>query len=194
MGFFDLLDAISIIAKGAPRHGTWTLPAQALEQPIAQMISAFVACKRSDAVDFSRKDDVVEIALNTTLKKVMDTMVKTNSHRLAVLDAERTRVVDVFTQSDALGWICRHANEPHVKELSECTIKEIGLAHKKDMHIVSVNDNTMWAYSLIAEFHISAVPVVDEAGQIVGYIRNRTLSSIYLSDSRLNLGTCSCDF
>lgn len=124
--------------------------------------------------DFSKKDDVIEIGYNTTLKKVFEVMNRSHLHRLAVLDADRTRVVDVITQSDALMWICHHAEQPHMKELVDMPLKDLGLAQKKEMLTCHVNDLTLWAYAEIAKHKISAMPVVDEAGQIMGYSRTNS--------------------
>lgn len=109
----------------------------------------------------------------TTLKKIFDIMSKLHLHRLAVLDIEKTRVIDVITQSDALAWICRHASEPHMASLTSMTLKELGLAHKKEMVTGCSTDMTLWAYGHIAANHISALAVVDEAGQLVGYACRR---------------------
>lgn len=39
MGFFDLLDAVAVIARGAPRTGAWQIPPKVLDEPILHMIS-----------------------------------------------------------------------------------------------------------------------------------------------------------
>ena len=94
---------------------------------------------------------------------------KTRLHRLAVLAPDHERVIDVIAQSDVLAWICKHAGASYVTELASSTLKDLGFAHKKDLHVCSTADSTMWAYGQIAEHQISAMPVVDQTGQIIGY-------------------------
>eukprot|EP00298_Acanthocystis_sp_HF-20_P010647 c18970_g1_i1.p1 GENE.c18970_g1_i1~~c18970_g1_i1.p1 ORF type:complete len:352 (+),score=178.75 c18970_g1_i1:49-1104(+) len=112
----------------------------------------------------------------STLLDAMLIMGKYGIHRIPIVSFAVGDIVNFITQSAVVGKIseaCKAQN----KSFNE-TLAELGLAKLKDVARVHTEQPLLSAFLLIIEHHVTAVPVVDNFGHIIGNISASDVHSL----------------
>lgn len=124
------------------------------------------------------------INVNATLEDAVRTMIEKKTNGLVVINKKK-KVVGILSGWDTIQYIVPNYLEEdlhlapfesadlfadRIHDLSDHPITSF-MTDK--VHTVSISDPLMEAATLLSEFHIRQLPVVDEKGILIGYI-NRT--------------------
>lgn len=172
--------------RAGPRHGGMRrVGGQALLKMMATK-SAFTRIPVTDVLDSVhrfRVGKLLAVPEGATLLDVMLVLGKHGRHRIVVEDEHD--ITNIITQSAVLRLI--HKRMAELGAVVKHTVAELGLARQRKIYTVSLDDEAKHAFVLIAEKHVSALPVVDKSGLIVGSISNRdihvTCKSAAMSDT-----------
>lgn len=126
----------------------------------------------------------VTLAPEATFREAAELMVRTKTNGLVVVDAEN-KVVGILSSWDLIQYVVpdyleedKHLAAFESGDLFASRIQElqndpISKFMSTSVHTCNSDASLMEAATLLSEFHIRQLPVVDEAGVLVGYI-NRT--------------------
>ncbi len=133
--------------------------------------------------DFMRTS-VVTVNIDATMKEALEVMIRERTNGVVVVDNNR-KVVGILSSWD----IIQHIVPDYLEEDKHLASFEAGdmfveRAHQlkddpitkfmtKDVHTVRAGHTIMAAAALLSTFHIRQLPVVDNDGNLVGYL-NRT--------------------
>ncbi len=133
--------------------------------------------------EFMRKD-VVTLAPNATVREAVKVMIQNQTNGLVIVN-ENNKVVGILSSWD----IIRHVVPDYLEEdkhLASFESADIFLKRTKEIendpiakfmtkkvHTVKEESSLMEATTLLSEFHIRQLPVVNPQGVLIGYI-NRT--------------------
>ena len=119
-----------------------------------------------------------------TMKEAVRLMVQFKANGLIVVD-ELNKVVGILSSWDVIQLIVpdyleddKHlaafeAESTFDDRISQMADTKVGEFMTKEVHSVTADNSLMQAATVLSEFHIRQLPVVDENGVLVGYL-NRT--------------------
>lgn len=96
-------------------------------------------------------------------------------HRVLVEDSQHN-IINLLTQTALLNFTVKHIGD--LGHLGAMTVDELGLANQRSIICVHINELTATAFSAMMDANISAVPVVDDQGHIVGNLSFTDLKGI----------------
>jgi len=126
----------------------------------------------------------VTLSPNSTLKEAVAVMIQAKTNGAVVVD-ENKKVVGILSSWDIIEYIVpnyleedRHLASFESADVFEQRVVElqndpISKFISKEVHTSKADHSIMEAATLLSEFHIRQLPVVDDNGILVGYI-NRT--------------------
>lgn len=142
---------------------------------------------------------VVSVLSDTTIREAVTIMTKKKTNGLVVVD-DAHRVVGMLSSWDIIQFIVPDylEEDKHLASFESgdvfaeriCALAERPISDcmtAKKIHTIKKDKTLMEAITLLSEFHIRQLPVVDEDGVLVGYL-NRTDVKLAISDV---LKTCS---
>lgn len=96
-------------------------------------------------------------------------------HRVLVENSQHN-FVNLLTQTSLLNFVVKHIDS--LGPLGAMTIDQLGLANQRSIVCAHMNDLTATVFSAMMDSNISAVPVVDDKGHIVGNLSFTDLKGI----------------
>lgn len=130
------------------------------------------------------KKDVVTISPDTTVHDAIKTMIDHKTNGLVVIDGDN-KVQGILSSWDIIAYMVpdyleedKHLATFESADVFESRVKEIkddpvSNFMSKHVHTTQAKHSIMEAATLLSEFQIRQLPVVDEFGNLVGYL-NRT--------------------
>lgn len=135
-----------------------------------EKIDGFSRLPVTHVSDFSRWIPFQPLRPNSTIADACRLLSEEGMHRAPVID-EKGELVNIITQSNLLSFLC--ANLGVLKPVVSKTLEEIGLAEASHVITLPASATTLEGFELLKKHRISAVPVVDEDGQVVGNLSVR---------------------
>jgi len=176
-GFIDLVDILAFLVS--------LVDGQGVTQENAQTVTnEFLSQRVGDLMDFSTRDHFTAILEEDSLLKVIGLLSKEGTHRVAVIDI-LSEVRHVLTQTDVAKVL--HHNIDSLAPVSKMTIRELGIAYS-DVISVHANDTALESLRSMNSHKLSAVPILNEGGVLVGTLSISDLKSIS-NESLLSLYT-----
>ena len=146
------------------------------------------------------RSPVVTLHPEANLEEAVNMMVEKKTNGVVVTDAEG-HVAGILS-----GWdIIQHIVPDYLEEDKHLADFEAGIVFEKrvaqlandpiskfmthDVHTVQAQSSLMSAATVLSEFRIRQLPVVDENGMLVGYL-NRTDIKKAIHDALCNTGNC----
>jgi len=130
------------------------------------------------------QSDVNTISEHSTVREVVEEMIKAHTNGLVVVDKQH-KVVGMLSSWDIIAYVVpdyleedKHLAAFESGDVFAERIKEVENHHvskfmSTHVHTTKASHTLMEAATLLSEFHIRQLPVVDDNGVLVGYL-NRT--------------------
>lgn len=130
------------------------------------------------------KKKVVSLTADQTVKEALKAMIEHKTNGLVVID-KNSKVVGILSSWDIIAYLVPDyleedghlasfesgdVFEERIKEVQDDPVSKFMSAH---VHTINPDDSLMQAATLLSEFHIRQLPVVDEDDLLIGYL-NRT--------------------
>lgn len=130
------------------------------------------------------RDKVVTLSPNDTVKRAVEVMIEHKTNGLVVVD-EKHHVLGIISSWDIIAYLVpdyletdKHLAsfeagdvfEERIKEIQNDSVSKFMSSH---VHTTNAEASLIEAATLLSEFHIRQLPVVDDKGILVGYL-NRT--------------------
>ncbi|XP_041116402.1 5'-AMP-activated protein kinase subunit gamma-3-like [Polyodon spathula] len=111
---------------------------------------------------------LISIAPNSSLFDAVYSLIKNKIHRLPVIDPESGNVLSILTHKRILKFLHIFGSMIPKPRYLQKTVKELGIGTFKKIATVQENATVFEAISIFVETHVSALPVVNEEGKVVG--------------------------
>lgn len=130
------------------------------------------------------KHKVVSLSPDQSVKEAIAAMMEHKTNGLVVVDKNQ-KVVGILSSWDIIAYLVpdyleedKHLASFESGDVFEERIKAVAkdpvsTFMSKHVHTINPTDSLMEASTLLSEFHIRQLPVVDDAGVLIGYL-NRT--------------------
>jgi len=140
--------------------------------------------KKDYAVSEYMQRNVVTVSKTATFRDAVEIMIKNHTNGAVVID-ESNKVIGILSSSDFIQHIVpdyleedKHlasfeAGDVFIKRIKKVNNDSVTKFMTKSVHTIKPHHTLIEASTLLSEFHIRQLPVVDEAGVLIGYI-NRT--------------------
>lgn len=148
------------------------------------MVTILIMKKDSYLIADYMQSNVTRVSPETTVKEVTEIMLKRKTNGVVVIDSMDT-VVGILSSWDIIKHIvpdyleqdkhlapfeAAHVFADRIKEVANDPVSKF---MTKDVHTAKKDDSLMKAITLLSEFHIRQLPIVDNDNKLIGYI-NRT--------------------
>lgn len=105
-------------------------------------------------------------------------------HRVLITRDDEPELVNIITQSAVVRVLAQHAKDTReMSNIADQSIHMLGMVSDHRVYSCNVNDEAFSAFQLMKEKNVSAVPVVDMDGKLVGNISNRDIRVLVDSPS-----------
>jgi len=197
-GSIDMLDIVSFVLPIKAEHNI--LSQEAIKQKLSHPVS--------EVNNTSRSNPHVSVFANTHIGKVIKGDFALGLHRVYVVN-EIGVITGVFSQRDVITYILANidaVNSPPLQHLLEMSLKELDVMI---WGVISVPENCplLDAFKIIIQSDVTAVPVVDAAGSLIGTLSASDFKNIsedsmpellqpvgkFISHSHLKPVCCSAD-
>lgn len=139
--------------------------------------STHLSDKEGDIMTIAQKD-VISVAQTTTVKESADIMVKHKFRRLPVTDPGSNKIIGFITSMDILDFLGGGNNFKLIEEkygdnflaAINKPIREIMI---RDVKYVTNKDSIKKAVSVMIEYNVGALPIVDADEKLVGIVTER---------------------
>jgi len=128
-----------------------------------------------DILDSNGHNPFVPLALTSSMRDAMLLLGKHHLYRIIVIDAEKQELANIITQSAMVKVL--GDNMKSFGDFGKKTMTDLGLAEKKTIFSVSLDNLAIDAFKLMLEKRVGAVPVLGVNGQLVGNISVRDIRS-----------------
>jgi len=128
-----------------------------------------------DILDSNGHNPFVPLALTSSMRDAMLLLGKHHLYRIIVIDAEKQELANIITQSAMVKVL--GDNMKSFGDFGKKTLTDLGLAEKKTIYSVSLDNLAIDAFKLMLEKRVGAVPVLGVNGQLVGNISVRDIRS-----------------
>lgn len=130
------------------------------------------------------KHKVVSLSPKQSVKEAIRAMIEHKTNGLVVVDEDK-KVAGILSSWDIIAYLVpdylemdKHLASFESGDVFEKRIKEVeddpvSKFMSKHVHTIKPTHSLMEASTLLSEFHIRQLPVVDESGTLIGYL-NRT--------------------
>uniref|UniRef100_A0A7S1CIJ7 CBS domain-containing protein n=1 Tax=Bicosoecida sp. CB-2014 TaxID=1486930 RepID=A0A7S1CIJ7_9STRA len=184
-GLFDLSDVVVFVTKATKKKGA---AAGLADFRHAMAHKALFATTRVKDVAHRLSKDAPFLCLDAEVASLLDVihfLGKHHYHRVFVSRGESSDLVNIITQSHVVDLLGQHAKKTReMTEVADKTLEELGMVKAPGTLIkAKVTDEAFSAFEKMKEHKVSAVPVVDEEGHIVGNISNRDIRVLVHSSS-----------
>ncbi|XP_057160852.1 5'-AMP-activated protein kinase subunit gamma-3 isoform X4 [Ursus arctos] len=111
---------------------------------------------------------LVSISPNSSLFEAVYTLIKNRIHRLPVLDPVSGAVLHILTHKRLLKFLHIFGSLLPQPSFLSRTIQDLGIGTFRDLAVVLDTAPILTALDIFVDRRVSALPVVNEAGQVVG--------------------------
>lgn len=136
--------------------------------------------KKCIVADYMRTPAVIA-SITTTFKEAVEIMMKENINSLVIVDNEN-KVVGILSSWDFVEYIVpdyleedKHLASFESSDMFKIRIRQlandpIGKFMRKRVHTIKKESSLMETATILSEFHVRQMPVVDDSGAPIGYI------------------------
>ncbi|CAK6448085.1 unnamed protein product [Pipistrellus nathusii] len=111
---------------------------------------------------------LVSISPNDSLFEAVYTLIKNRIHRLPVLDPASGDVLHIITHKRLLKFLHIFGDLLPRPSFLRRTIQDLGIGTFRDLAVVLETAPILTALDIFVDRHVSALPVINEEGQVVG--------------------------
>jgi len=134
-----------------------------------------------DLVNRSGIDPCLPVSVNSKLDDLVTKLCVI--HRVPVLDHDG-RLVSTLSQSSIIQYVYKNYSKVE-KEFSGKSLLDMGLAKNKTIYGVNLKDDVLNCLTLIEKYEVSALPILDDNGKVVGNFSSTDLRK-FLIDEWMN--------
>lgn len=176
-GVFDLSDVVMFVVGMTKKKGSSATSLTDFRHAMAH--KALFHSTRVKDVAHRLNDRDPFLAVDEATASLLDAihfLGRGHYHRLFVTSESSADIANIITQSHIVKILAQHAKETReMTEVVDKTIEELGLVGARPLITVNLKDEAYTAFSVMKDAKISAVPVVDDTGNIVGNISTRDI-------------------
>jgi CBS domain-containing protein len=180
-GFIDLVDILAYLINLTNIGVT--------DANAAMLATAFLNKPVGDLMDYSTRDHFTAVLEEDELLKVISLLARDGNHRVAVVDI-LSDIRHVITQTDIIRVICEHIDE--LINVGRVTVRDLGVTHS-NIIVVRADDSAISSLRIMNNNKLSAAPIVDGMGVLVGTLSISDLKGI-TSESLRALGAPTFTF
>ncbi|KAK7880528.1 hypothetical protein WMY93_032830 [Mugilogobius chulae] len=111
---------------------------------------------------------LISISPNSSLFEAVLTLLRFKIHRLPVLDPESGDILHILTHKRILKFLYLFLQTLPRPGFLDRSVLDLGIGTFSDLAVVLDSDSLFWALSVFVQRRVSALPVVDHLGRVVG--------------------------
>lgn len=175
-GYIDLFDLVTFAADlfEGETSESWTDFFEKRDDwrsaTVGQIIQTTKWMARTPAID-----PFQPCLYDSSMLYVFEHMARSGTHRVALLD-RKDQLLGIMTESMCISFL--RQNMFRLGELKNLKIEKILPDLPKDIVVVKEADTAMQAFKLMAEHHLTGLPIVDDDGVLTGAISTRDLRGV----------------
>ncbi|EFC44027.1 predicted protein [Naegleria gruberi] len=174
VGMLSMLDIVQFIVASSPENvdfKNW----QELE--ISGRCINLQTVKH--VMGFSARDQYMPLKSNLPATMAIELFAKGVHRAIVEEDVTTDKYIGTLSQTDILKRLAEHLHMGKMKQLGEQLVKDLGLGLAKPVTIDG-SENVLHAMKELAKANVSALPVVDHHGHLVGNFSASDLRGFYL--------------
>jgi len=156
--FLDLFDLLSYLLD------LWEDNQEAEKDNVAKLGEKFLNHNICDLTDRSENDEYAALLCTENADKLVH-LFGLGVHRVALLDIQGG-LTNIISQSDVVKYL--NSNIQLLGENATKPIKSLNMISTDDLVVAQADQSTISAFKLLATYLISAVPLVDKRGVLIG--------------------------
>ena len=126
--------------------------------------------------------------IDKNLYEVVDKIINERLHRLIIMDKESQVVVGTITQRDILLFIVRNFKSDNHDDGFDTPIAQLGWAPNPNIITIKDNASVFNAFAIMIEHKMSAIPIVDQKENFIGFIQKNDIMFILKDDRYEKVG------